>query len=113
MAVVVTVLIGALFTASALVSMIVFDVSGWTVLLSYGVYCLTIAAISVAVFVFVGVKKPKSETAFEQDAGTARASNPLDGHISVSGPQARDPLFCDVTACLKSSSVQGTDPKRN
>lgn len=85
MAVLVTVLIGAFCTGTAVVSMVVFGVSGWTVLMIYSVYCLAIvvSVAAAAIVVIPGRRKSEIENAFEKGNEITCPSNPLDGQVSV------------------------------
>lgn len=65
MAVVTTVLIGALCSISALLSMFVFGVSGWTILQIYCVFCAGLIVAGIAIIASPG--NQNSETADTDD----------------------------------------------
>lgn len=83
MAVVTTVLIGALCTISALLSMFAFGVSGWTILQIYCVFCATLAVAGIASILFPGAKTAASADGVDL---SGERSGQFDHRIAVSEP---------------------------
>lgn len=86
MVVAMTVLIGAFCTISAVLSMIVFGVSGWAIVQIYGVFCLALALTGAAVAVILGHQKSNTAAPLESDEPSEELASPFEGRIAVSGP---------------------------
>jgi hypothetical protein len=86
MAVAMTVLIGAIFTISALLGMFVFNVSGWTILNIYGVFCAAVTLAGAAGAMLLSQRKPNTDASVEGGDLSELHQRQFDGRIAISEP---------------------------
>lgn len=84
MAVVSTVLFSAMCTTAALLSMVLFGVSGWTILQIYGGFCAALVLTGAAAFVVL--QRPDADRSDAGDSFSDEHLRNFENRIAVSEP---------------------------